>query len=108
MSDNVLIVLIVAAAVVVVLYLFRRQLRDFVFKASRQGLEARLSTHRPEGTSAPDQPATGSAPRPGVTISGNVQTGRDHKIRVGRDDVQVSDNLQQGRGQEISVEPDEK
>lgn len=99
MSDSVLIVLIVALAVIVVLYMFRRQLGNFAFRANRQGLEAQLSTRQPD---APEE-AAAPAPSPGVVISGSVQRGRGHKIQVSRDNVQVRDTLQQGQGHEISA-----
>ena len=100
MNETVLIVLIVAIAVIVVLYMFRHRLSDFAFKADGEGIETKLSTHQPD---APDPAAPGPAPSPDVVISGNVQRGRDHKIKVRRDNVQVRENLQEGRGQEISA-----
>jgi hypothetical protein len=103
MSDTVLIALIVAVTLVVVLYMFRRQLSNFVFRANKQGVEAQLSTRQPD---APDQTPPGPDPSPGVVIRGNVQRGRDHKIQVGRDNVQVRDNLQEGQRQEITAGPD--
>jgi hypothetical protein len=111
MSDSVLIVLIVAAAVVVVLYLFRHQLRDFMLKASKQGLEASLSTHDPNKPeqAQPQTPRTVATPDTHkVVVRGNVQTGREHKIQVEHDDAEVRDNLQEGRDQEINVKPDPK
>ena len=120
MSDTAIIVLIVAAAVIVALFIFRRQLSKFIFKASREGLEAELTTHPPEGARAPEDarpPETVPAPAPAapaaapqqptVSLRGNVQQGADHVIDVRRDGVEVVENLQEGEGQEISVGPDE-
>jgi hypothetical protein len=120
MSDTAIIVLIVAVAVVVVLFIFRRQLRSFVFKADKGGLQTELTTHPPEGARAPEDvrpPETVPAPaptapaaapqQPTVSIRGNVQQGADNVIDVRRDGVEVVENLQEGEGQEISVGPDE-
>ena len=105
MNETVLITLIVAVTVIVVLYMFRHRLRDFAFKADGEGIETKLTVHPPD---APDSPPLGPPPSPGVVISGNVQRGRDHKIKVRRDNVQVRENLQEGRGQEINASAETK
>jgi hypothetical protein len=98
-----LIVLIIAVVVVVVLLIFRKQVSRFFIKASKEGLEADLTTREP---AAP--PATSLAGQPSVTISGNRQIGKEQKIDVGRPDVAIQDNLQLGQDQEIKVRPDPK
>ena len=100
MSDTVLVVLIVAATVIVVLYMFRRQLSAFLFKANKDGLEAELKTH------APDETKTGDSH--GVQISGNRLVGKENEIEIGRDDVGVDDNILLGKKQKIQVKPDPK
>jgi hypothetical protein len=103
MSDTVLTVLIVAVAVVVILFMFRRQLSAFIFRANKEGVEAHLETR---DTTAQDQ-TSGSAGRThSVNISDNRQIGRDQEISVGRADTNVSDNLQLGEEQKIRVDPD--
>lgn len=101
MSETVQIILIVAAAVLVVLFLFRNQLKDFIFKAGPQGLETHLSTREPQPGAEQAAPSPGQ--RPSVVVRGNVQSGQDHEIRVRRSDVEVSDNLQEGARDEIDV-----
>jgi len=41
-------------------------------------------------------------------ISGNVQQGDKHEIKVGRDDATVIDNIQDGRENTISVQAPKK
>ena len=102
MSDTVLVVLIIAITVVVVLYLFRRQLSDFLIKANKDGLEAHLKTR---GT---EEIETSTGERPGVQISGSRLIGKKNEIEVRRDDVRVDDSLLLGQEQKISVKPDRK
>jgi hypothetical protein len=103
MSDTVLIVLIIAVVVIIVLVIFRKQVSRFFIKASKEGLEADLTTREPSpsSTATPGSPAS-------VTISGNKQIGKEQKIDVGRPDVAVQENLQLGQEQEIKVRPDPK
>lgn len=98
MSDTVLTVLIVAIAVIGVLYMFRRQLSTFLFKASKDGLEAELMTRDPGETKTEDSHR--------VQISRNKLVGNDNQIEVGREDVGVEDNLLLGQKQKIEVKPD--
>ncbi len=103
MSDTVLIVLIIAIAVIVVLVIFRKQVSRFFIKASKEGVEADLTTREP----SPPSTATSGSPA-SVTISGNKQLGKQQTIDVGRPDVAVQDNLQLGQDQEIKARPDPK
>lgn len=105
MSDTVLIVLIVTIAVIVVLLIFRKQVSRFFIKASKEGVEADLTTREPVPAATS---TTSSETRPSVVISGNKQIGKEQEIDVGRADVAVKDNLQLGEGQEIKVRPDPK
>lgn len=106
MSDQVLTVLIVTVAVLVVLYLFRRQLRRFVFKVNEGGIHAELETHDP--TRASDGPRQPAMPSKGgsVNIIRNRQIGKGNVIEVGRDNVNVDDNTQLGQDQKIVARPD--
>ncbi len=105
MSNTAQIALIVTVAVVIVLYIFRRQLAEFMLKFNKDGLETKLTTHAPDAPKpAPAAPAPASRP---VVIKGNVQEGADHVIDVRRGDVEVIENLQDGDRQEIVVGPDE-
>ncbi len=108
MSNTAQIALIVTVAVVIVLYIFRRQLAEFMLKFNKDGLETKLTTHAPDAPKP--APATPAAPAPAsrpVVIKGNVQEGADHVIDVRRGDVEVIENLQDGDRQEIVVGPDE-
>ena len=97
MSDTVLIVLIVAVVVAVVLFMFRQQLKRFLFKANKDGIEATLETR--------DASRRSAGPR-GVSISRNVQAGKGNVIDVGRSDANVSENLQQGEDNVIRARPE--
>ena len=97
MSDTVLTVLIVALAVVVVLYLFRGQLRRFLFKANREGIEAELTTRAEAGRQGRQD---------GINISRSKQIGKGNVIEIGRRDVNVEDALQLGEDQKIVAKPD--
>jgi hypothetical protein len=102
MDSTIWIALIVAAAVIIVLFMFRRDIRKFFVKASRDGVEAGLETRDP----APSPPpAAGGAPgrAPGVNIKGNTQAGAGNRIGVAQSDVNVEDNKQLGRDQSIEV-----
>ncbi len=100
MSETVWIVLIIAITVIVVLYLFRRRLSEFFFKASQEGLEASLKTH--------DSTEKTSSRSHGVQISGNRLVGVENEIKVEQDDVGVDDNVLLGKKQKISVEAKKK
>jgi hypothetical protein len=99
MNDTVLIVAIVAAAVVIVLYVFRRQLSEFVFKATRSGVEAQLKTHAPDAGASTGEPA----PTRSTVVSGNRLVGRRNTIDVEGRDAEVSDNTLAGSDQGIDV-----
>lgn len=105
MSDSVWIVLIIAGAVVLVLFLFRKQLSSFLFKANKEGVEAELKTRKQEM----DRSAkTGRGA--GVTIRVNKQIGKGNVIDVGTPKTDVEDNLQLGNDQKIRSrsEPERK
>ena len=104
MSDTVLIVLIIAIAIVVILFIFRRQLREFYFKANNEGIEGRLKTYQKPTPADENQPSK----QYGVNISGNKQIGQRDEIQVAQKDVNVSDNLQLGQDQKIQVDPESK
>lgn len=103
MSDTVLIVLIITVAVVVVLLIFRKQVSRFFIKASKEGVEADLTTREPAPAATP---TSSSESRPGVVISGNKQIGQKNTIDVAQSNVAVEDNLQVGEEQQIKVRPD--
>ncbi len=105
MSNTAQIALIVAVAVVIVLYLFRRQLAEFMLKFNKDGLETKLTTREP-ATPKPIPPATPAPASRPIVIKGNVQEGADHVIDVRRGGVEVIENLQDGDHQEIVVGPD--
>jgi hypothetical protein len=48
MSDPVRTISIIAAAIVIALFIFRRRLSSFLFKANKDGLQAELKTHTQE------------------------------------------------------------
>jgi hypothetical protein len=97
MTETTWIVLIIAATVLIVLFIFRRQLKDFILKVNSGGLDAHLSTHSPQ----PDQgSSTPAAPR-GVKISGNKMFGWLQRIFVRHDQAEVSDNVMAGGKQDI-------
>ena len=103
MDSTIWIALIIAVAVVVVLFMFRRDIRKFFVKASRDGVEAGLETRDP------NQNTPEVADRSyGVNIKGNTQAGSGNKISVAQSDVNVEDNAQVGRDQSIEVKPRKK
>lgn len=113
MSDTVIITLIIAAAVLIALYIFRRQLKDFIFHINKDtGIQTEIHTHAPQPpfpTSESAQPTPlspqSSALNPsssGVTISGNVQRGKNHSITAERP-ATITDNRQTGQGHVIAA-----
>jgi hypothetical protein len=96
MSDQVWIALIIVGGVVVVLYIFRRQLKDFMLRVTREGVDAGLSTHDPGKTN--DTAARG------VSVSGNTMLGWLQRIFVRHDDAEVTRNVMGGGRQAIDVE----
>jgi hypothetical protein len=100
MSQPVQIALIAAVTIVIVLVIFRRQLKDFIFKFNREGVDAHLSTHKPESGHKPVPASTGKAD---TRISGNRLFGRDQRIDVRRPNTDVSENWMMGRDQVIAV-----
>jgi hypothetical protein len=90
MSDIVLEVLIIAVAVVVILIFFRDKLGKFYIKF--KGMDASLETRN----------------RASVDISGNVQSGKRHKIQTNLKDVKISDNLQEGEENLIDATSENK
>jgi len=107
MSDTVWVVLIISITIVVILFLFRRQLSDFIFKANKEGVEARLKTHRQVGVPNPDQPTIGIDKPHSVNISKNRLWGKKNKIDVNQS-ANVSDNQLIGQDQEIRIGPKRK
>jgi len=96
MSDTVQITLIVAVVVLIVLFMFRERLRNFMIKASREGVEANLDTNQPANDAPKDRQGR-------VNITGNKLMGNKNRIDVGRSNVNVEKNLQKGSNQEIVV-----
>jgi hypothetical protein len=93
--------IIIGVVVIIILFMFRKRLRKFIFQIGKDGLRSEL--HAGDEVASP--PA--AQPKPGgVNISGNVQTGRGHRIDVGRGDTAVRDNVQTGHKQEIVVRPE--
>lgn len=105
MSDPVRIALIIAAVVVIALIIFRRQLSSFLFKATKDGIEAELKTHNQAAASGGGRTA-GRSKSASVNIKGNRLIGSRNKIEVERDDVNVEENTQLGADQEITVKSD--
>jgi hypothetical protein len=105
MSDTVIITLIVAVAVLVVLYIFRNQLKDFIFNVNKEnGLHTELHTHDPQPTPQNHQGAASSSqPAPRLSVSGNTMRGRDQEIAVRHTDAAVDNNKLIGRNQDITV-----
>jgi len=101
MSDPVLIVLIIAVTVIVVLFIFRRQLKDFVLRVNEKELDAQLHTHPPSEMSA-----TPSSRGTGVVIQGTRMRGRRQGIAVSRPNVEVLDSRMTGTDQHIAVTAD--
>lgn len=101
MSDQVIIVIVVAAAVIVGLFIFRRQLKEFIFKADKEGVSTGFSTHKPAQNAAPVSGSTR-----GVSVSGNRMTGWLQRIFVRHNDAEVNNNVLTGTRQEIVVAPD--
>lgn len=106
MDNAVWIALIVAAAVIVVLFMFRRDIRKFFVKASRDGVEAGLETRDPGQSTPPGGVAPGRTA--GVNVKGNKQIGAGNKISVGQSNVNIEDNAQVGHDQSIEVKPKKK
>ncbi len=102
MTETTWIVLIVAATVLVVLFIFRRQLKDFILKINSGGLDAQLSTHDPQ----PGQESSTLAAKRGVKISGNKMFGWLQRILVRHDDAEVSNNVMAGGKQDITAVTD--
>jgi hypothetical protein len=101
MDNYIFVVLIIAATILIILLIYRRQLRDFFFKANRDGLEARLSTYEPEKRDPSGESSVPTGRQPGVNISKIRQVGKRSKIQVDRSDTNVSDIMQFGEDQEI-------
>lgn len=101
MNQSVWIVLIVSVTVIVALFIFRRQLSSFFFKASKEGLETRLETRETIAGSAAE-----AGERASVNISGTRLSGCRNKIKVSRPNVNISKVDVIGRDTEIVVEPE--
>jgi hypothetical protein len=102
MTETTWIVLIIAATVFIVLFIFRRQLRDFIISIRPGEFDARLSTH----ASQPGQDSSTPAAQRGVKISGNKMFGWLQRIFVRHDDAEVSDNMMVGGKQDITAVTD--
>jgi hypothetical protein len=92
MSDPVIIALIISVTLLIVLFIFRRQLKDFIFSISKEkGINTEIHTHDPQ----PGQSAAPGAPPParGVSVSGNVMWGIRNLLRVFHDDATVESVL---------------
>jgi hypothetical protein len=107
MSDTVLITLIVAISIVIVLLLFRKQLSRFLFKASREGVEAQLETRDSTATPGSAQPIEKPAKSASINIVGNRQLGKGNTVDVERSNVNVTGNTQEGQDNVILVKPEE-
>ena len=88
MSDTVSISLIIGVVVLVCLFALRNTLKQFGLKIN--GLSANVKTHE----------------RPGVNITGNKQSGKNHLIKTERNDINISDNFQVGEQNVIVAEVD--
>lgn len=100
MTETTWIALIIAVAVIVALFIFRRQLKDFILKINSGGVDAQISTHPPQP--GQEHPA-GSR---GVKISGNKMVGWLQRIFVRHDQAEVSDNVMVGGEQDITAVSD--
>lgn len=72
MSDTVIIALIIAAVIVIALIIFRKQLSEFIFKAGKEGVEAQLKTHEPDGSGRAATPKP-AGPTQTVTAEGEAE-----------------------------------
>jgi hypothetical protein len=106
MSETIMIVLIIAGTILTILFLFRRQLSEFVFRLSRDGIDTELRTHSKTATSE-DRTAGGqsSSVVPGVRVRGNKVIGRRQKMKVERE-ADVTNNLLLGEDQTLAVTSD--
>jgi hypothetical protein len=106
MSDPVLIALIIAAAVVIALIIFRRQLGSFLFKATKDGIEAELKTQTHAAVDGTSNSTAGRSNPVNVNIKRNRLFGWGNRIDVERDDADIEENTQLGGNQDITVKSD--
>jgi hypothetical protein len=103
MIETTQIVLIIAVTVLIALFIFRRQLKDFVLRIRPGGLDAQLSTHSPQpGQESSSMPTVSR----GVKISGNKMVGWLQRIFVRHDQAEVSDSVMVGGKQDITAVAD--
>lgn len=80
--------LVVAVAIVVIAIIFRgSKLKGMKVKATKQGIDAEMSTHEP----------------PMQEIKGNVLKGENNQISTERGDTHIRDNTLEGKGEKIDV-----
>jgi hypothetical protein len=103
MSDPVRIALIIAAVVVIALFTFRRQLSSFLFKATKDGIEAELKTHTRAAVDGSGNSPAGRSKPASVNVKRNRLFGWGNRIDVERDDADIEENTQLGGNQEITV-----
>jgi hypothetical protein len=108
MSDPVRIALIIAVVVVIALFIFRRQLSSFLFKATKDGIEAELKTHTQSAPGAAGDSPAGRPKSAGVNIKRNRLFGWGNRIDVEGADVNVEENTQLGGNQEITAKSDRR
>ena len=110
MTEATWLAFIIAATVLIALFMFRRQLKDFIFKISSGGVDAQLSTHHPESGHPPPalhpEGAAASTSSRGVTVSGNKMIGWLQRIFVRHDDAEVGNNVIVGANQSITAVAD--
>lgn len=99
-SNTVWIVLIIAIALILVLFMFRRQLREFILKVTRAGVELELKNN--QSTEDHPVPVNKAKRGPGTRIIGNIQFGKHNRIENNQSNASIEDNKQIGGGNIIS------
>lgn len=104
MTDNIWLALIIVVVIIAALIVFRNQLRRFIVKINREGIDTELATHIPGAAGeAPAATAPAQPSAPGVRISSNILRGQDQSIDVRNTDIAVNKNRLIGRDQRITV-----
>ena len=105
MSDEVLITLIVAVLLLLVLWIYRKRLSRFDFKAGTDGVDTKLETRPPQHKSS-----KGGVPEeePRLRVKRNWLFGWRNRIRAEGKGVSVEDNKLLGGEQDIDAGADRR
>jgi len=101
MTENLWLALIIAAVVITAFIIFRKQLSRFIFRISREGIDAELDTHAPFPTATNAQSATATAP--GVRVSGTTMVGKRSRLDVRHTNADISNTTLVGQEHEVVV-----